>query len=106
MNEDVVAIHVAHCYKRVQQFMRQNFDQAISRQLDQDWHKLKHSTRQLVNDLRTLRALFQYLIEYDCVSFYKLLLNIQASSAASRNPSLWLLTPAAVSSITIYYEYC
>mmetsp|Transcript_27057 Transcript_27057/g.41973 ORF Transcript_27057/g.41973 Transcript_27057/m.41973 type:complete len:1016 (+) Transcript_27057:13-3060(+) len=79
----------------VENCLSKNFDQAISRQLDQDWHKLKHSTRQLVNDLRTLRTLFQYLIEYDCVSFYKLLLNIQASSAASRNPSLWLLTPAA-----------
>jgi DNA excision repair protein ERCC-4 len=72
-----------------------NFDRAISRQLEQDWHRLTPSTKQLVQDLRTLRTLFQSLIQFDCVSFWKLLNNIKTTSAASRYPSLWLLEPAA-----------
>jgi DNA excision repair protein ERCC-4 len=72
-----------------------NFDRAISRQLEHDWHRLKPQTKQLVQDLRTLRSLFQYLIHYDCVSFWKLINSIKTMSAASRHPSMWLLTPAA-----------
>jgi DNA excision repair protein ERCC-4 len=74
-----------------------NFDKAISRQLEHDWHRLKPQTKQLVQDLRTLRTLFQYLIHYDCVSFWKLINSIKTMSAASvsRHASMWLLTPAA-----------
>ena len=72
-----------------------HFDIAISNQLQSDWHRLKPTTKQLVHDLKTLRTLFQYLIEYDCFSFWKLLNNIKSMSAAARYPSLWLLTPAA-----------
>ena len=72
-----------------------NFDRAISRQLELDWHRLKPQTKQLVQDLRTLRSLFQYLIHYDCVSFFKLINSVKTMSAASRHPSMWLLTPAA-----------
>ena len=71
------------------------FDQAISRQLEHEWHKLRPQTKQLVQDLRTLRTLFQALIHYDCVSFWKLINSIKTMSAASRHPSMWLLTPAA-----------
>ena len=71
------------------------FDRAISRQLEPDWHKLSPSTKQLVQDLRTLRTLFQSLLQYDCISFWKLLQNIKTMSASSRHPSLWLLGPAA-----------
>lgn len=72
-----------------------NFDRTISRQLEHDWHRLKSQTKQLVQDLRTLRTLFQSLIQYDCISFWKLINSIRTMSAASRNPSMWLLTPAA-----------
>ena len=72
-----------------------SFDRAVSRQLEQDWHKLKPQTKQLVQDLRTLRTLFHSLIQYDCVSFWKLINSIKTMSAASKHPSMWLLTPAA-----------
>lgn len=75
--------------------LTKNFDNAIYNQLEREWHKLKFSTRQLVTDLRTLRKLFQFLVEYDCVSFYKLIRNLRTSSSNSRSPSMWLLTPAA-----------
>ena len=71
------------------------FDRAVSRQLEKDWHRLKPQTKQLVQDLRTLRALFSSLIQYDCVSFWKLINSIKTMSAASRHPAMWLLTPAA-----------
>ena len=79
----------------VENCVTSNFDRAISRQLEHDWHRIKPQTKQLVQDLRTLRNLFQYLIHYDCVSFWKLINSIKTMSAASRHPSMWLLTPAA-----------
>jgi len=79
----------------VENCVTSNFDRAISRQLEHDWHRLKPQTKQLVQDLRVLRTLFQSLIQYDCVSFWKLINSIKTMSAASRNPSLWLLQPAA-----------
>ena len=71
------------------------FDRAVSRQLEKDWHRLKPQTKQLVQDLRTLRALFASLIQYDCVSFWKLINSIKTMSAVSRHPAMWLLTPTA-----------
>mmetsp|Transcript_50004 Transcript_50004/g.56630 ORF Transcript_50004/g.56630 Transcript_50004/m.56630 type:complete len:1000 (-) Transcript_50004:111-3110(-) len=71
------------------------FDRAVTRQLEKDWHRLKPQTKQLVTDLRTLRTLFSSLIQYDCVTFWKLINSLKTTSAASRHPALWLLTPAA-----------
>jgi len=71
------------------------FDRAVTRQLEKDWHRLKPQTKQLVMDLRTLRTLFSSLIQYDCVTFWKLINSLKTTSAASRHPALWLLTPAA-----------
>jgi DNA excision repair protein ERCC-4 len=79
----------------VENLVTNPLDQALSRNLEHDWHRLSPETKQLIQDLRTLRTLFQNLLTYDCVSFYKLLLSIQSMSAASRHPSMWLLTPAA-----------
>jgi DNA excision repair protein ERCC-4 len=72
-----------------------SFDRAISRQLEKDWHRLKPNTKQLVQDLKTLKALFESLIQYDCVSFWKLINTIKTISAKSKHPAMWLLTPAA-----------
>lgn len=79
----------------VENLVTNPLDQALSRNLEHDWHRLSPETKQLIQDLRTLRTLFQNLLTYDCVSFYKLLQSIQSMSAASRHPSMWLLTPAA-----------
>lgn len=79
----------------VENLVTNPLDRALSRNLEHDWHRLSPETKQLIQDLRTLRTLFQSLLTYDCVSFYKLLQSIQSMSAASRYPSMWLLTPAA-----------
>jgi DNA excision repair protein ERCC-4 len=86
---------------RIENCVTSNFDRAVSKQLEKDWHRLKPSSKQLVQDLRTLRTLFQYLIQHDCVSFWKLINTIKTMSSAGGGPSrnqaqaLWLLTPAA-----------
>jgi DNA excision repair protein ERCC-4 len=79
----------------VENCVTQQFDRAVSRQLEPYWHQLHTSSKQLVQDLRTLRTLFHALLQYDCVSFWKLLNSIRTMSAASRHPSMWLLEPAA-----------
>jgi DNA excision repair protein ERCC-4 len=80
---------------KIENCVSSSFDRTISRQLERDWHRLKPQTKQLVQDLRTLRTLFQSLIHYDCITFYTLLLNLKTMSAKTRYPSMWLLTPAA-----------
>ena len=78
----------------VENCVTQQFDIAISRQLEPHWYKLSPNIKQLVQDLRTLKTLFISLIQYDCITFYKLLCSIRTISAASRYPSMWLLEPA------------
>lgn len=72
-----------------------NYHLTVKRQLEKDWHRLRPQTRQLVEDLRTLGTLFQYLIQTDCVRFWTILNNIKTNSASARYPSMWLLTPSA-----------
>lgn len=79
----------------VENCVTKNFDMTLSRQLQKDWHRLKPETKRLIEDLRSLRTLFQYLINDDCIQFWKLINNIKTTSASSRYPSMWLLTPAA-----------
>jgi len=81
-----------------------NFDLTISRQLEHDWHRLKPATKQLVHDLKQLRTLFHYLLQYDCIAFYRLIQNIKSMGASARFPSLWLLTPAAERLFTVAKE--
>jgi DNA excision repair protein ERCC-4 len=71
-----------------------NLDQIITRQLEHDWHRVSPKTKQLVSDLKVLRSLFQYLLQYDCISFWKLITSVKTMSASARQPSLWILSPA------------
>ena len=87
-NSEGQSISVENC-------VTQHFDLAISRQLEPFWHRLTPAVKQLVQDLRTLRTLFHALLQYDCVSFWKLLNSLRTMSAASRYPALWLLEAAA-----------
>jgi DNA excision repair protein ERCC-4 len=81
-----------------------NFDLTISRSLEHEWHRIKPSTKQLVQDLKQLRTLFHYLLQYDCIAFYRLIQNIKSMGASARFPSLWLLTPAAERLFTVAKE--
>ena len=88
--------HNSNTELSVENCVTTHFDAAIRRQLEPDWHRLSPATKQLVQDLRTLRSLLQTcLLQYDCVTFWRVLNSLKTLSAASRVPSLWLLTPAA-----------
>jgi DNA excision repair protein ERCC-4 len=66
-----------------------SFDHVLKSQLDPDWHKISIRTKQLVNDITTLRRLLDYLIRYDAFSFYYVLLKLQVASGEQLSPSLW-----------------
>jgi DNA excision repair protein ERCC-4 len=74
------------------------FDLAIKQQLEQDWYRVSPTSKQLIQDIRTLRTLFTSLLTYDCIAFWKLLISIKTMSAApssyNRIPSMWLLSSA------------
>ena len=47
-----------------------SFVASIRSQLQPRWHQLPARVKQLVYDARQLRELMDYLLRYDCVSFY------------------------------------
>lgn len=75
--------------------LMKSFGNTIRRQLDPLWHKLPAKTKQLVNDLTTLRQLLTYLPRYDAISYYCFLVNHETMSGQQRFPSAWLFTEAA-----------
>lgn len=79
----------------MQRALAKSFGATIRRQLDPLWHKLPVKTKQLVNDLSTLRQLLAYLPRYDAISYYAFLLNHEHVSGQQRFPSPWLFTEAA-----------
>eukprot|EP01083_Nonionella_stella_P277802 944586_1 len=70
-----------------------SFDLVLKRELDPIWHKLRPQTKQMVNDLKTLRTLLFYLLSYDCVIFHRFLLSLRTSSAHLHSP--WLVSRGA-----------
>ncbi|KAJ3225805.1 hypothetical protein HK099_006203 [Clydaea vesicula] len=78
-----------------------SFDTIVKAHLDPVWHKISTKTKKLVTDLKTLRKLLTYLLNYDCVSFHSFLealhssnfVKTQYSFTAAESP--WLLMDAA-----------
>ncbi|XP_075188382.1 DNA repair endonuclease XPF-like isoform X6 [Anomaloglossus baeobatrachus] len=66
------------------------FDKTIRHYLDPLWHQLGAKTKSLVQDLKILRTLLQYLSQYDCVTFLNLLESMRASEKAFGQNSGWL----------------
>ncbi|KAL0051045.1 hypothetical protein WJX82_001096 [Trebouxia sp. C0006] len=69
-----------------------SFDDIVRRQLDSVWHTVSPKTKQLVQDLRTLRALAEYLLRFDAVTFLMYLENLRATEGVT---SVWLFHDAA-----------
>ncbi|KAN0041352.1 hypothetical protein ACTFIV_003891 [Dictyostelium citrinum] len=57
-----------------------SFNQILKQQLKPMWSKLNLHSKQLVSSIKLLNQLKNNLLVYDCVTFYSLLLYIQASS--------------------------
>lgn len=78
-----------------------SFDIIVRRQLDVVWHKVGPKTKQLVNDLATLRRLLYYLLTYDSLQFHAYLETLIASNTTTptggtkQHQSPWMLTDAA-----------
>lgn len=53
------------------------------------------SPPQLLQDLKTLRSLLDYVFRYDAITFYQLLLAEKSKAAAVRDPPLWIGTAGA-----------
>ncbi|KAK9466665.1 hypothetical protein V1512DRAFT_263159 [Lipomyces arxii] len=84
----------------VENALHTNFDVRIRRQLDPVWHRLSAKSRQIVADLTTLRQVLNYLLNYDCVSFNRMLdivvaANTPAPGQTKVNSSPWLFLEAA-----------
>ncbi|KAF9042328.1 hypothetical protein BJ165DRAFT_1349294 [Panaeolus papilionaceus] len=78
-----------------------SFEIIVRRQLDSVWHRVGPRTKQLVNDLGTLRQLLYYLLTYDPLQFHSYLETLIAantvttSGTAKQHQSPWMLTDAA-----------
>ncbi|KAF9482914.1 hypothetical protein BDN70DRAFT_964606 [Pholiota conissans] len=78
-----------------------SFEVIVRRQLDPVWHKVGPKTKQLINDLGTLRRLLYYLLTYDPLQFHSYLETLIAantitpSGGTKQHQSPWMLTDAA-----------
>ncbi|KAM9583600.1 DNA repair endonuclease XPF isoform 1-T1 [Trichechus inunguis] len=73
------------------------FDKTIRHYLDPLWHQLGAKTKSLVQDLKILRTLLQYLSQYDCVTFLNLLESLRATEKAFGQNSGWLFLESSTS---------
>ncbi|XP_032896201.1 DNA repair endonuclease XPF isoform X2 [Amblyraja radiata] len=72
-----------------------SFEKAVRYYLDPVWHQLGTKTKSLVQDLKILRTLLQYLTQYDCVTFLNLLESLRATEKAFGQNSGWLFLDAS-----------
>ncbi|XP_058013491.1 DNA repair endonuclease XPF isoform X2 [Ahaetulla prasina] len=73
------------------------FEKTIRHYLDPLWHQLGSKTKSLVQDLKILRTLLQYLTQYDCVTFLHLLESLRVSEKAFGQNSDWLFLDSSTS---------
>ncbi|KAI5934226.1 DNA repair endonuclease XPF [Manis javanica] len=69
-------------YLSLENTIGKSFDKTICHYLDPLWHQLGAKTKSLVQDLKILRTLLQYLSQYDCITFLKLLESLRATEKA------------------------
>lgn len=56
---------------------------------------MSQKTRQIVEDLKTLRKLLACLVTHDAVTFLDLLTNLKAMHSDNASPAFWIMTQAA-----------
>lgn len=77
-----------------------NFDVIVRRQLDPNWHRVSWKTKQIVSDLTVLRAMLNFILNLDAVSFLQHLDTIHAAHSPTpgstrQTQSPWLFLDAA-----------
>ncbi|XP_076231477.1 DNA repair endonuclease XPF mei-9 isoform X1 [Calliopsis andreniformis] len=73
----------------VENAIAKKFHKQLQSQLDPMWHQLSSTSKQLLSDLKTLRALLACLTYEDCVSFYSMLNRLRTMEYAVK--SSWLM---------------
>jgi DNA excision repair protein ERCC-4 len=71
------------------------FDRICKAQLEPVWNRLGSKPKQLLSDIKTLRLLLYYLIQYDCITFYKMLTCLKSHDKELGRSSGWLFLDAA-----------
>lgn len=74
----------------VENAIAKKFHKQLQSQLDPVWHQLSSTSKQLLSDLKTLRALLASLTYEDCVSFYAMLNRLRSMEYVVKN-SGWLM---------------
>ncbi|XP_006004177.1 DNA repair endonuclease XPF [Latimeria chalumnae] len=74
-----------------------NFEKTLRHYLDPLWHQLGAKTKSLIQDLKILRTLLQYLTQYDCVTFLSLLESLSTNEKAFGQNSGWLFLDSSTS---------
>lgn len=74
----------------VENAITKKFHKQLQLQLDPIWHQLSSTSKQLLSDLKTLRALLASLTYEDSVSFYSMLNRLRTMEYAIKN-SGWLM---------------
>lgn len=68
------------------------FDEIVKRQLAPVWHTVSPKIRQLVDDMKTLRNLANFLLKFDAVTYLKYLENLRVTDGSK---SAWMFHSAA-----------
>lgn len=73
------------------------FDSIIRQHLESDWHRVGFKTKQLLKEIRTLRNILTYSVDYDAVTFYNYLkIQVEEAQGLTYNSSAyWLLSDSA-----------
>ncbi|CAO1633670.1 unnamed protein product [Sympodiomycopsis kandeliae] len=77
------------------------FDVIVSKQIGPRWASLNNRSKSLVNDLKEIRNILTYLVQYDSISFLEYLNSLVASQqsylsgANQQNQSPWMFMDAA-----------
>jgi DNA excision repair protein ERCC-4 len=75
----------------------EEFDSIIRQHLESDWHRVGFKTKQLLKEIRTLRNILKYSVDYDAVTFYSYLkIQVEEAQGLTYNSSAyWLLSDSA-----------
>lgn len=73
------------------------FDSMIRQHLESDWHRVGFKTKQLLKEIRILRNILMYSMDYDAITFYNYLkIQVEEAQGLTYNSSAyWLLSDAA-----------
>jgi DNA excision repair protein ERCC-4 len=78
----------------VENCVSKSFHKMLQRELHPIWHQLSSKTRQLVSDLKTLRAVLTYLTQYDAITFFNFVSTLKTAESAMKSGG-WVLLDSA-----------